>query len=235
MGAGVPTHLLWAFTDPASPSTAHAMLSSLPDSVIPRDKTSGCALLYEEQGFNTSSLRGWWVESRGKHLASQGRVRPPHPYSPLLWPAPAPPHPAPLQLWKLVPQPRKVNLLEVSCLAARTSQSGAGGTSPTSKDKGLGPGPEGLEGSPCLKACAPETEKGSRREGGREEEVGSGRERDIEVVGGRASCLGDTGHRLEVTFLTAQQALWSMAVSLRPTTWHILTFFPHPALLPFPR
>lgn len=128
--------------------------------------TSGCALLCAEPGSNTCSLRGWWVESRGKRVVS-------HPHSPLPWPAPAPPHPAPLQLWKLVPQPRKVNLLEVSCLAARTSQSGAGGTSPTSKDKGLGAGPEGLEGGPCLKACAPETEKGSRRERGREEEVGS--------------------------------------------------------------
>lgn len=36
-GTGVPRHLLWPFT-PASPSKAHAMLSSLPDAVSPRDK-----------------------------------------------------------------------------------------------------------------------------------------------------------------------------------------------------
>lgn len=203
------------------------MLSSLTDPKR-QSPTSGFALLCEEPGFNKCSLRGWWVESRGRHLVSQGKVRAPS--------APSPgqhqPHPAPLQLWKLVPQPRKMNLLEVSCLAARSSQSGAGGTSPTSKDKGLGAGPEGLEGGPCLKACAPETEKGSRREIGREEEIGSGREGDIEVVGGRAARLGDIGHHLGATFFTGQQAHWNMAANLDPTTWHFLTFLPCSPFLP---
>lgn len=41
-----------------------------------------------------------------------------------------------LQLWKLVPQPRKMNLLEVSCLAATANKSGAGGTFPTTRAGG---------------------------------------------------------------------------------------------------
>lgn len=90
-------------------------------------------------------------------------------------PPPTSIHPAPLQLWKLVPQPRKGDLLEVSCLLLEPANQarggvGEGGTSPTSKDKGLRAGPEGLGEGRCLKACAPETE-----EGGRRREVGSRR------------------------------------------------------------
>lgn len=36
----------------------------------------------------------------------------------------------------LVPQPRKMNLLEVSCLAATANKSGAGGTFPTTRAGG---------------------------------------------------------------------------------------------------
>lgn len=138
--------LLWDPTALVSLSTSHAMLSSCL-TVSPKDKAPllTFVLLYAEKGFNECVLIGWWVESRGGHLVSLGRIQPPHPYSPLPSPGPAPSHPASLQLWKLVPQPRKVNLLEVSCLAARASQSGAEGASPTSKDKGLGAGPERLE------------------------------------------------------------------------------------------
>lgn len=61
------------------------------------------ALLYAEKGFNECVLIGWWVESRGGHLVSLGRIQLSQPHSPLPSLGPTPPHPASLQLWKLVP------------------------------------------------------------------------------------------------------------------------------------
>lgn len=166
------------------------------------------------------------MESRGRQLVSGGRVLPVVPTAPPLA-SPTSSYSSPAM--ETCTSAQKSELAGSQLLGCQASQSGAGGTSPTSKDKGLGAGPEELEGRPCPKACAPETDKG-RSGRGREEETGHGRGGDR--GGGRAARSGDTGHHLAGVSLPAQQVRGAW-LSTPTLPLGIVSPFP-PPLLPSP-
>lgn len=148
--AGVPRLLLWALVAPACPSTA-PVTRCLPDlTVSPRGQSPTSGPTAGIQAF-PEKMPGGGREEGTLGLSGEG-LTPPVPSPGQHQP---PPHPTPLQLWKLVPQLRKMNLLEASCLAARANQAvGAPHLPPGTRAAGAGP--EGLEGGRALpEAYAP--------------------------------------------------------------------------------
>lgn len=135
--------------------------------VSPRDQASlpAFSLPYSRAGVQRlfPGGDGWWMERGGGPQSLYG-VCSTHPHSPLPWPAPAPPRPTSLQPWKLVPQPRKMNLLEVSCLAVRASQLGAGALCPPLGLEGQGLDQRGWRAGPASGLCPREQGNRDREE-----------------------------------------------------------------------
>lgn len=201
---GVPRHLLLAPTAPAFPSTAHAMLSVFPG-VCTALCRAGIQLMFPERAEGGKEMDIWSLGSAPLSPLSPSLACT-SPTLPCFSPA--------VETYTSAQKSEK----SADWLPGPTNQ--AGGTSPTSEDKGLRAGPERVEGRPCHKACAAETERGSRRERGEEKEIGSRREGDTEVGGGRSAQL---------------RAHWSMAVNLDPVTRHFLIFFSYSVPLLFSR